>query len=228
MNTPAPPIVELLDERPDTLGLRTTLASPSGRSGCPCGWEGYAMTGRSGVDAAHARKHLQWARGVPLPARIAFWDDSLLVVHQDSQAVFVTFAYDVGRFFQREGGYDFAPLRRRVTDWCYDGEPVAYLAIWQGRAIGLAVLDTRPRWGYCVTDGEGRIQLDVETPLRSVGAVWVAHDYRRHGVGRRLIQAAAEAEGLTPQTLGWALPFSEAGARLAESFAPRAQLRVTG
>ena len=50
--------------------------------------------------------------------------------------------------------------------------------------------------------------------------VWVAVQLRRHGIARRLVDAAARHAGVTLSGLGWAEPFTDSGYLLAQSISP--------
>jgi GNAT superfamily N-acetyltransferase len=129
-----------------------------------------------------------------------------------------------------ENRYDFPPLPfpgRRGSRWT--DEPTAYLAIWADRAIAVVVLHTVQRYGYYDRpDERGYVHLDEPGPVRGVGAVFVCGDYRRRGIGGRLVRAACAAESYPLETVPWAMPFSPAGAALAQALVPADRLPVSG
>ncbi|MFJ4672792.1 GNAT family N-acetyltransferase [Kitasatospora purpeofusca] len=182
---------------------------------CPCG-----LRRGGGFDSEHPARHAQWAFGVQVPKNIEF-PIALAVVTTQSPIAWRRLAGRVGQLPRREGGYDF-------NSWSHDmGEPEetpekfrAYLLQDDDHVVGyLAAHDTDShRWRELAKDS-GHGELD-ETKRPCIDMIWVASTYRRHGVGRLLLQALADDFGCTIADVSWSSPVSEAGEHLARRVSP--------
>lgn len=182
---------------------------------CPCG---FSRTDMGGEDA-HRERHSEWAFGIRPPKNTVLGDD-LAVVTSQSPIAWRRLAERMGRLPRREGGYDF-------NSWSHVGEPEetperlrAYLLCADDHVVGyLAAHDTdRHSWWdlgesskYGESDGTVRPRIDM---------IWVAETYRRHGVGRTLVQALAGDSGCGVEDVSWSSPVSDHGRQLVLRLSP--------
>ena len=190
-------------------------ATPASPPACPCGSIG---TDRR----THTKRHMQWAAGVAVPAGLdAAWPpDTIAVITTASPIAWRRLAYEIAQVARRAGGYDLAsfpaPLGRGSSDaentrallYCHGDVAAGYLALVDAPTAGRYQLATRQH----TTTGQGQVRP-------TVGLVFVAYHLRRGGIGRALIQAAAQHAHTTPADLAWWTPFTDASAALARSAA---------
>ena len=188
---------------------------------CSCG-RGDAYWGSR---ARHARNHLAWDEGLPLPKND--WRAGVLtVVDRRSRRADQKLAYDMGELFRRERHYDF-PLVPRPGAW-YEPEGIkAYLPHTQNKIVGLLIFmrtSTRARWTWgedgSHKDLDGEPQYHGEFP--TVAGIFVCRAYRRRGIGRRLVEIAAQDAGVSPEQIAWGPPLSDDGNALARAVSPAA------
>jgi hypothetical protein len=197
-----------------------TRTSP-GSSECPCGWRD-----RYAARARHAHWHLAWAVGVAVPASLT-WpeEEAIAVVRTTSPVAWRRIAYYLARLGQRENHYDFPSWeppsgrgqedRHNTRAFCHrginyrgDASAVGYLAV--------ADLPTHGRWDFI----EPEVPRGPDNRLRpAVTMAWTAFHWRRRGISRALVEAAAQHAGVGVGDLAWCTPFSEAGTELARAYA---------
>lgn len=175
---------------------------------------GRCLCGRETLDPwfrrEHDRWHLAWSAGVVLPRDVPAWR-GLITVTGASPAPYRKLAYQLARLHQREAGYDFPSLPYPATWRQYEGI-AAFIAAWQGRALGLAVTGTA--MGYCWLDARGDA---VPGAVPAIAGIFVCHAWRRRGIGRWLVEQVAAARGCLPRDLAWLGPLSDDGEALARS-----------
>ncbi len=181
---------------------------------CPCGTSEYRGYGR----ATHTRWHMDWATGLHVPVSLEC-QAPLARVTGDSPMPDRKTAYRLGQLMRREEGYDFCLLPDPVTWKVHQRWPVAYLALWRERAIGLLIVGQVKRWGWNKPDAEGYVHFDQREPSRAVAGIFVCANYRRRGVGRRLVELVAERERVARDEFAWLMPLSDGGNALAASVA---------
>ena len=97
----------------------------------------------------------------------------------------------------------------------------AFLYRHADRVCGYLCLASRLITGYRSPSTGYRPATDAERVIRPcIMVVWVAVQLRRHGIARRLVDAAARHAGVTLSGLGWAEPFTDSGYLLAQSISP--------
>lgn len=207
-------MTEMLDGRPDSLGIAERLSGDTFWSACPCGTGDGYWGGLAGANARHANWHIQWDRGIPLPSTV-FWWDSLAIVTGESSRPEREVAYKLGRLFQRENHYDF-PMAPDPRTWRGDLSEVL-VAVYHHRAIG--GLFTYPTMRIGVWDGspETTVPFNVELmePQPRIAGIWVCRGYRRKGVASALVRALSSYADIPAPDLIWGVPFSDAGKALA-------------
>jgi len=196
---------------------------------CMCGTDTLWFAYDKGARRKHDRWHREWAGGVPLSPQL-FPDVTSGVVSVTPQD---TLPYNrvvdrLSKMMGREnehGGlwaaYATWPKGVRLAAYRRDEEaPLAFLALKERRAIGLAIVRQRPVWSRHNVDPALPTQLGIRGPRRpNVDAIFVCHDHRRQGAAEALIRHVAGQHGIPPHELVWLGEFSDAGRRLAYSFA---------
>jgi GNAT superfamily N-acetyltransferase len=124
-----------------------------------------------------------------------------------------------------------AAVRSRPPDDAWRGELTIVLALRDGRVVGTRILEDvqQPllwRLGDMEAGADGRLGYacrPVPKPagrrIAGVTNLWVAHRFRRQGVGTALSTAAARYAGVTIRDLAWGTPFSPAGLAGARRYA---------
>lgn len=197
-----------------------TRTSPE-LSECPCGWRD-----RYAPRARHASRHLAWAAGVAVPASLS-WpkEQAIAVVRSTSPAAWRRIAHDLARLGQRENHYDFPswelPRGRGQEDehntraFCHQGLNYGENAT----AVGYLAVADLPTYGRC-DFVQPQVPRGPDNRLRpAVTMAWTAFHWRRRGISRALVEAAAQHAGVGVGDLAWCLPFTEAGMELARSCA---------
>jgi GNAT superfamily N-acetyltransferase len=200
MATPQPAVtVEWLD-------LPAWTVSP-----CPCGWDNPLPL--PSERRLHERKHLAWSAGVRADPAMPLGS---IVVTGTSPIAWRRVAYELGRLFQREEGYDVPPL---PDEWLWpriQPKTVAVLLVTSSRrAIALAVVDgvATDWWTYDLARKERGERGDRPIPVLS--AIFVCHAWRGRGLGQEVARAAAEHVRTSPAEMAWLAPLTEGGRRLA-------------
>jgi len=167
---------------------------------------------------------MRWAIGVPIPAALqtAWPSAAIAVVTTVSSIAWRRLAYELAQAARREGRYDTAsfpvPLGRGRSD--QDSVRTrALLYRHQDVTAGYLVLLDEPTAGRYNLRTRQSTDAGRGTIRPTVGLVFVACHLRRAGIGRALVQAAAEQAHVTPAELAWWSPFTEDGAALARSVA---------
>lgn len=131
-----------------------------------------------------------------------------------------------------------ATVRGRPPDDAWRGEPTIVLALRAGRVVGTRILEDvhQPliwRIGEMSALPDGRLGYacgPVPKPagMRVAGVtnLWVAHGFRRQGIGTALSAAAARYAGITVRDLAWGTPFSPGGLAGARRYAVNGHLGV--
>lgn len=199
---------------------------------CACGWLDYDWTDPF-VVANHRRRHDEWENGVRLRGlQQSLVGQGVVWVRSPMHPSVMRLMQRTGRYFQREGRYDFNcwPFRFEYDD-VRKYHTRAVLAVAEDRVIGLAVV--RDRWPVYVWPLVGRYgdKLDkadgILEPSPCIDAIWVARSHRRQGIARCLVQAATTAAEGSMAGPVWGTPFSESGRRLAEALVVGESLLVT-
>ncbi|TQF01331.1 hypothetical protein E6W39_02605 [Kitasatospora acidiphila] len=182
---------------------------------CPCGFS------RANVehDDVHRERHSEWAFGIRVPKN-AVWGDDLVVVTSQSPIAWRRLAERMGQLPRRESNYDF-------NSWSHVGEPEetperfrAYLLRVDDHVVGyLAAHDTdRHRWWDLGERSKYGERNDAVRPR--IDMIWTAETYRRHGVGKILVQALAKDSGCEVEDVSWSSPVSDDGRLLALRLSP--------
>lgn len=204
----------MIFDKSDTLKLAELLIE---QRSCSCGWS-YSYPSLD--SSQHAKQHLQWALGLTLPSNL-FWRqwNTLVLVSGESPIAEKRVAYKLAVLMRVEEGYDF-PLLPSPDGWAkYWKQPRAYLALWQERAISLAIVGKVSKWGWDKVDSEGLIHFDQSSPCPALAGIFVCGNYRRKGIGKRFVEMVAEKEGIPAVNFAWSLPLSKAGHALALAIA---------
>lgn len=186
------------------------------RDRCPCGYSRAHAAG----ETWHARAHLNWSTGIPIPKTVRWYGDDIAVVTATSPAAWRKLAHQCSRLPQRENGYDFASFD------IGDGLPAdnglrAYLYRARDRVVGYASVfdDTQARWFDAWAERAGPHPDDgLRRPV--VNVIFTAQTWRRSGVAREMVLAVAAHSGVDVSALAWAQPLSRGGQALARSLCP--------
>lgn len=139
----------------------------------------------------------------------------------------------MARLAQRENGWDFAsfdyPVRGHFSDW-REHRATAYLAsrrvLGETLVVGYAVVWQRTscrRFDLAASTWSGETQ---QRGVATVDLVFTCQVWRRRGVGRRLVEAIAGANQVSPAALAWSSPFTDAGRALAQAVAGSSEVLV--
>lgn len=208
--------------------MSTTLRSgrPAGPSvpTCECGLT--YVRGFPGDERSHALHHTEYARGPTINAirrlqKLGQISNLVLYlvdasVPLDTRRKLAHVALVAQRSIRGPAGYSGT-----VTE---DDQRLYILAAGlRAVAMVLTALDDsfwRLRWR-----ADGTVELiDSEPSLRrgpKVARAWVAVEYRRNGLAKGLVLAAATHLSVDVSILGWELPFTKPGRHLARSISPR-------
>jgi GNAT superfamily N-acetyltransferase len=190
--------------------LPTNSARPPA---CPCG--------SSTADRrAHTARHMRWAEGQPIPVPLASsWPlGTLAVVTTASPARWRWLAYETAEVARRAGGYDAASFPAPSGQRRPDAENTRALLYRHGDAVAgyLVLVDAQTAGRYDLATGQST-DAGAGEVRPTVGLVFVAYHLRRAGIGRALVQAAAERAHVAPSGLAWWSPFTDDGAALARA-----------
>jgi ribosomal protein S18 acetylase RimI-like enzyme len=160
---------------------------------------------------------------VPVPALDPPWPDGLkvaVVTSRDAPLGWRRFAHEVAAAAQ-PGGHSFPFTKRPPGRDGAEDDRTAFLYRHEDRVCGYLCLASRLITGYRSPSAGYRHATDAERVIRPcIMVVWVDVQLRRHGVARRLVDAAARHAGVTPPGLAWAEPFTDSGYLLAHSMTP--------
>lgn len=129
-------------------------------------------------------------------------------------------AYELGRLYKREMGYDFEQFPRN-QQW-----PVqhALVAIDQALSLGVALVLWHPGKGWVgLHDRQPRVDEVV-----TVDGIWVCGERRRQGVGRLLLEELARRWGIAISEIAFTTPFSKSGGALIRSLVAETDIRMGG
>lgn len=179
---------------------------------CACG---FRRTDLEATRQAHAAVHLAWWEGVSVP-----WANPEPFEAITSEDVWARrrLAYDLGRLYRREMGYDFDQFPRH-RPW---PTQFALVAIDQSFRRGVAIVLWHPGKGWIGLQDRVRREDEVVT----VDGIWVCGERRRRGVGRLLLEELARRWGITVAKLAFTTPFSKSGGTLIRSLVPEAEIRM--
>ena len=213
--------VEILDEQPGTHWIDW----PSWQDDCPCGSSRYVDRDR----ASHAHWHLNWAYGMPYPNACPYlYESGLAMVTWSSALVCRRLAFHMAQLFRREQHYDFAQLPP-AGGWRQHYPNIqAYMPLWHGRAVGIAIVGRVTAWGWDRADEKGYIHFDQTESALAIAGIFVCGNYRRNGLGERLVREVARVNGQKPAHLAWSVPLTEGGRALANKFTQGENLRLCG
>jgi GNAT superfamily N-acetyltransferase len=136
-------------------------------------------------------------------------------VGQEDPAVAISLAYRMAAIFRQEQGYDFSGWPRRKKYWDDDGEndAHAFLMIRARKAVGIAIVRKRLEWFWWAGADPGHLyRREARRPI--IERIFVCADFRRQGIARALVQAAADHYGTAATELGWQIQLTSAGAEL--------------
>ena len=195
---------------------------------CSCGTT-LSESPSVGEKVRHARRHKQWAQGIPLPPRLPDPGD-VLIVPGNARVSLRMLAYRMARVSQRAGGHLFVSFQyptRRAADWEQWGVK-AYLAVRERTMVGYLV--SRLKWSWTDFDlATPEVLFDTSPHLErkaAVDMVFVCANFRRQGIATSLVRAMAADHGVTPRELVWQTPFNPEGLALVRSFSPDGKILV--
>lgn len=179
------------------------------------------------ADAArHAERHDAWANGV----RVARDSSDQIVARWDGTEVLLV--TDVSPAGQRERAARVALRAKLDTPFpapaytADDADPEArvFLARQGERAVGLAVMRPRVRWGWWSWDdydAERRPATPV-APLTSwtVELVWTLHTVQQQGLAKRLLDVVSQVVDCPTSSFGWRRPFTPSGEAFVRRLCP--------
>lgn len=182
---------------------------------CPCG---FSQTALGGEDV-HREHHSQWAFGIRVPEN-ALWVYDLVVVTSQSPIAWRRLTERMGRLPRRENGYDF-------NSWSHVGEAEetperlrAYLLRADDHVVGYLAAHDTDHHIWWELDEKSKYGESNDAVRPRIDMIWAAETYRRHGVGKTLVQALAKDSGCEVSDLSWSSPVSNAGRRLARRLSP--------
>lgn len=176
--------------------------------------------------AGHRVWHGRWERGVPVPWQLG--RDEVIEVTPGSIVPLQRLAYELGRQFQHEFGYDWNPVEvpvRRRREGTYREHAAYFVAIRDRRAIGMAATDV-PESTWLWDGVEDRPTVRADRAWVGVAALWVAGGHRRSGVASRLVGRVCAKNGRAPEELAWGWPISPSGLALVRRLVPDGPLLV--
>ncbi len=163
------------------------------------------------------------SNSVPVPDLDPAWPDGLkiaVVPSRDASAEWRRFAHEVATAAQ-PGGHSFPLTEGPPGRHGAEDDRTAFLYRHEDRVSGYLCLASRLITGYRSPSAGYRYATDAERIIRPcIMVVWVDVQLRRHGVARRLVDAAARHAGVTLSGLAWAEPFTDSGYLLAHSVVP--------
>lgn len=133
-----------------------------------------------------------------------------------------------------------APLRRKLVDVVYVASPPEFPTGYDGmvteyqktlflvadgdRAVALAITALDDYYWRLSWKRDGTVEL-VSNHASSerrpkIARVWVAKDYRQHGIGSGLVKAIGEHLSCALPDIGWELPLTSDGAMLVQKLMP--------
>jgi hypothetical protein len=188
---------------------------------------------------AHGSNHACWSLGLrvdssvrcvmsPLHRASSHWMDRVDI---DSDDALVNLAYSLGILFQKEGNQHKPVLPLNKSQW---GTQRAYIWTEGVRSVAVVVIDDKDEW-FLLSDldaawAAGNI-LEFqpkfqEQRLPMIQIVWVAKEWRRHGIGKTLIKKTLAAESVQVHEVIWSLPMTPSGLELAKSMAGGKPIRL--
>lgn len=184
------------------------------RSGCPCG--SYSVDERK-----HESGHLRWSLGVRVPTAVV-WPHGLpiAVITEDAPAAWQNLAHEAAVVAQRHGGYDFAsfPRYRKRHRWePRERETRAYLYHVDGRVVGFLSSMDDPVIGHWDLATDKTANSEQHPVVPSVGVLFVAQRWRRHGIATALVRAVAADRSVLVEELPWFTPLTKDGRALART-----------
>ncbi len=197
-----------------------TMATTS----CECG-----LTYVPGVladERLHRRMHTEYSRGpaissIYLAPRLGVVDD--LTVHLVDEFV----PFDARRKLAHVAMVAQRTMPRYLSG--YDGAITEdnqhlYLLAKRNRAVAFVLSSLAHRFWRLKWTMDFNIELVENAPdLRTghrVGRVWVASNYRRKGLAKKLVEFMLAHRNQHISLIGWELPFTESGRELVRSLAP--------
>lgn len=187
---------------------------------CPCGWRDQFAS-----RAKHAHEHLSWAMGVPVPASLD-WPkgEAVAVIHGTSPLAWRRLAGHCAHIAQRDGGYDFstfpASYGRGFDDEAHSRAYCYRVDQRQGAAVvGYLAVGDLPTAGRYGIGREHEVIRDDGLVRPTVMLVFAAYHWRQLGIGRALVEAAAQHAKTAVADLAWMTPFTDTGRALARSCA---------
>jgi GNAT superfamily N-acetyltransferase len=122
------------------------------------------------------------------------------------------------------------PIGRQalLQDW-REYNAKAFLAVESRMAIGYLVTRLVSKWGTVCLDDTGRTVPIKNYEMRRprIDLIFVCSNHRQQGIGTKLVLAAAENHGITPQEMVWQSPLEEAAFPLARKLSNKGMLYVT-
>lgn len=161
---------------------------------------------------------------VPLPAALdPPWPDDLqiaVITSRDAPAGWRRLAHEVAAAAQ-PGGHSFPLAERPQGGVGAEHDRTAFLYRQGDQVCGYLCLASKIVTGYRDPAAGYRQATDAERVIRPcVMVVWVYAEMRRHGVARRLVDAATRRVEVAASSLAWAEPFTDSGYLLARSIVP--------
>ena len=196
---------------------------------CECGCSSWEC---KNFPRQHRKLHKLWANGALLPRKMEEPDDSILIVPANGPSHAVRFAHKMSSIAHRTLPFDFNSFaigrQALLQDW-REYNTKAFLAVELRMAIGYLVTRLVSKWATVCLDYTGRTVPIKNHEMRRprIELIFVCSNHRRQGIGTKLVLAAAENHGVTPQEMVWQSPLEEVALPLARKFSNKGMLYAT-